>query len=161
VLIGVGDGRRDLNGRRFGRVRSFGWCGAAGRNAIVGDVASHVISVEREQGAVVCANCVLADTPWTRLRGLLGRTGLEADEGLLLRPVASIHTFFMRFPIDVVFLDRGYAVIKVVREVRPWRFAAARRAKVVLELPAGAAARARLAVGDRLVPVPKSKEEAA
>jgi len=118
-------------------------------------VASLAISVEREQGAVICARCRLADRPWTRVRGLLGRRRLDADEGLLLRPVGSIHTMFMLFPIDVVFLDRDYEIVKVVHDVRPWRFAAARRAKVVLELPAGAAARMRLTVGERLVPVPQ------
>jgi uncharacterized membrane protein (UPF0127 family) len=119
-------------------------------------MASHVIAVERERGDVVCARCRLADRPWTRLRGLLGRRRLEADEGLLLRPVGAIHTLFMRFAIDVVFLDRDYVVLKVVENVRPWRFAAARRAKAVLELPTGSAAR-RLRVGERLVIVPNWK----
>ena len=117
-------------------------------------MATHAITVEREQGEVVCARCVLADRPWSRLRGLLGRSGLAPDEGLLLRPVGSIHTMFMRFRIDVVFLDRDNAVVKIVHDLRPWRFAAARRAKAVLELPAGAAERARLAVGEALVVVP-------
>lgn len=119
-------------------------------------MASHVIAVERERGDVVCARCRLADRPWTRLRGLLGRRRLEADEGLLLRPVGAIHTLFMRFAIDVVFLDRDYVVLRVVENVRPWRFAAARRAKAVLELPTGSAAR-RLRVGERLVIVPNWK----
>ena len=92
---------------------------------------------------------------------MLGRRGLGADEGLLLRPVGAIHTLFMLFPIDVVFLDRDYVIVKVVDRVRPWRFAAARRAKAVLELPAGAAARARLTVGERLVPVPELQRVAA
>ena len=118
-------------------------------------MATHAITVERERGEVVCARCVLADRPWSRLRGLLGRRSLEPNEGLLLRPVGSIHTMFMRFRIDVVFLDRDYEIVKVVHDVRAWRFAAARRAKVVLELPAGAAARMRLTVGERLVPVPQ------
>ena len=74
----------------------------------------------------MCTRCVLADRPWTRLRGLLGRKGLDADEGVLLRPVGAIHTMFMRFPIDAVFLDREYAVVKVVENLRPWRFAGAR-----------------------------------
>lgn len=118
-------------------------------------MASQLISVERERGEVVCARCLLADRPWTRLRGLLGRRRLGADQGLLLRPVGAIHTLFMLFPIDVAFLDREYVVVKVVQNVRPWRFAAARRAKAVLELPAGAAARTRLRVGEPLVIVPK------
>jgi uncharacterized membrane protein (UPF0127 family) len=124
-------------------------------------MASHAVTVEREQGGIVCGNCLVAHTPWTRLRGLLGRSGLEAQEGLLLRPVNAIHTLFMRFPIDVVFLDREYVIVKIVGAVRPWRFAAARRARVVLELPAGAATRARLTVGERLVPIPQLQREAA
>jgi uncharacterized protein len=118
-------------------------------------MASHAISVEREQGEVVCRDCLLADNPWRRLRGLLGRRGLSPDQGLLLRPVNAIHTFFMRFAIDVVFLDRDYVVVKVVNDVRPWRFCAARSAKVVLELAAGVAAGLQLSVGERLVPVPQ------
>lgn len=110
---------------------------------------------------MVCARCLLADRPWTRLRGLLGRRRLGQDEGLLLRPVGAIHTLFMLFAIDVVFLDRDYTVLKVVENLRPWRFAAARRAKAVLELPAGAAAR-RLRIGEPLVIVPDwHREEAA
>jgi uncharacterized membrane protein (UPF0127 family) len=117
--------------------------------------------VEREQGQVICGRCLLADTAWTRLQGLLGRRRLREDEGLLIRPAGSIHTFFMLFAIDVVFLDRDDTVVKVVRHVRPWRLAAARGAKRVLELPSGAAARARVAVGERLVLVPGRPREAA
>jgi uncharacterized membrane protein (UPF0127 family) len=123
-------------------------------------VASNLISVERERGERVCTRCVLADRPWTRVRGLLGRKRLEADEGVLLRPVGAIHTMFMRFPIDVVFLDREYSVVKVVENVRPWRFAGARGAKAVLELRKGAAAR-RLRVGESLVIVPNQTRRAA
>jgi uncharacterized protein len=124
-------------------------------------VTRHAISVERENGEVICERCLLADTPWTRVRGLLGRRRLEADEGLLLRPAGSVHTFFMRFAIDVVFLDREDTVVKVVPGLRPWRFAAARRAKRTLELAAGAASRARLVPGERLVLVPGYVKEAA
>jgi uncharacterized protein len=84
------------------------------------------------------------------MRGLLGRDGLESGEGLLLKPCGSVHTFFMRFPIDVVFLDRELAVVAVSAEVAPWRTARARGAKAVLELPAGEAARRGIAVGERL-----------
>ena len=124
-------------------------------------MATHTITIEREQGEVVCGRCVLADRPWSRVRGLLGRRSLGPDEGLLLRPVGAIHSMFMFFPIDVVFLDRDNAVVKVVHDLRPWRFAAARRAKAVLELPAGAAERARLAVGQELLIVPDWLLEAA
>jgi uncharacterized membrane protein (UPF0127 family) len=122
-------------------------------------VAVHTITVERDRGEVVCGRCALADRPWSRLRGLLGRHGLEPDEGLLLRHVGSIHTMFMRFAIDAVFVDRDYVVLKVVQDLRPWRFAGARRAKAVLELPAGAAVRAPVAVGETLVVVPNWHRE--
>jgi uncharacterized protein len=122
-------------------------------------VGVHTITVERDRGEVVCSRCVLADRPWTRLRGLLGRKGLKPGEGLLLRPVGAIHTMFMLFPIDVVFLDREYTVLKVVEGLRPWRFAGARRAKAVLELPRGGARRLRS--GEPLLIVPNGHAEAA
>jgi uncharacterized protein len=84
------------------------------------------------------------------MRGLLGRDGLDEGEGLLIRPCGSVHTFFMRFPIDVVFLDRELSVVAVRPEVRPWRTAGARGAKVVLELAAGEAARVGIAPGTAL-----------
>ena len=104
-------------------------------------------TVRADDGRIVCARCGIADKPWTRLRGLLGRTGLAADEGIFFRPAGSIHTMFMRFAIDVVFLDRDLRVLKVTRALPPWRVAGARGAKCVLELAAGAA---NVAPGDRL-----------
>ncbi len=106
--------------------------------------------LRRADGEVVCERCTLADSPVTRLRGLLGRDGLEQGEGLLLRPASSIHTFFMRFPIDVVFLDRALVVLGIADAIEPWRAASQRGAKAVLELPAGESFRRGLAVGDQL-----------
>jgi uncharacterized protein len=99
----------------------------------------------------VCERCLLAETPLTRLRGLLGRSGLERGEGLLLRPASSIHTFFMRFPIDAVFLDRDLVVLSISSHLKPWRTAGKRGAKAVLELPAGEAERAGIQPGEKLV----------
>jgi uncharacterized membrane protein (UPF0127 family) len=93
----------------------------------------------------------MALDPLSRMRGLLGRAGLEADEGLWLQPAGSIHMFFMRFPIDVVFAAEDGRVTKLVRSVRPWRLAASRGAGVALELPEGAIERAGVRVGDHLV----------
>jgi uncharacterized membrane protein (UPF0127 family) len=84
------------------------------------------------------------------MRGLLGRDGLAQGEGLLIKPCGSVHTFFMRFPIDVVFLDRELSVLAVRPEVRPWRTAGARGAKVVLELAAAEAARLGIEPGMQL-----------
>jgi uncharacterized protein len=101
-------------------------------------------------GEVVCDRCLVADSMFVRMRGLLGRRGLASGEGLLLRPAPSIHTFFMRFPIDVVFLARDGEVVKVVSAVKPWRTAAARGARSALELAAGEAERRGIRVGTRL-----------
>jgi uncharacterized membrane protein (UPF0127 family) len=84
------------------------------------------------------------------MRGLLGRAALAAGEGLLIRPASAIHTFFMRFAIDVVFIDRDGVVLRVVPALRPWRLAARRGARSVLELPAGEAAARGIGPGDRL-----------
>jgi len=108
------------------------------------------IAIRTVDGEIVCERCSVADNPLTRLRGLLGRRGLESGEGLLLRPAGSIHMFFMRFPIDAVFLSRDGEVLKVSADVRPWRTAAARGAKVVIELPAGEAERRGIQAGTRL-----------
>ena len=109
-----------------------------------------VTRVLNEAGEVVVERCSVADKPWSRMRGLLGRDGLGSGEGLLLRPCGSVHTFFMRFPIDVVFLDRELGVVAVSPEVPPWRTARAKGAKVTLELTAGEAARRRIAPGTQL-----------
>lgn len=110
-----------------------------------------VARVERvDDGAVVCDRCELADGVWSRTRGLLGRAGLEAGQGMLIRPAGSVHTFFMRFPIDCVFLDEELRVVAVRAAVPPWRAASARGAKATLELPAGEASRAGVAPGHRL-----------
>jgi uncharacterized membrane protein (UPF0127 family) len=85
------------------------------------------------------------------MRGLLGRSSLEAGSGMLIDAAPSVLTFFMRFPIDVVFLDRDRTVVRVVHALKPWRVAGARRAVAALELPAGTAAEARLEEGDVLV----------
>src|SRR5690348_12501886 len=109
-----------------------------------------VVAVDRNDGTVVCARCEVAENPFTRMRGLLGRSGLDADAGLLIRPTNSVHTAFMRFPIDVVFFDRDLRVVRIAAALPPWRAAARRGAKGVLELAAGAAARAGLREGDVL-----------
>jgi uncharacterized protein len=120
-----------------------------------------VLSLERHDGSTVCERCLLAETPLARLRGLLGRAGLERGEGLLLRPASSIHMWFMRFPIDAVFLDRENRVVRVVQDLAPWRVAGCRGARAVVELPAGEAARVGLAVGHRLSLRPAGRERAA
>jgi uncharacterized protein len=102
------------------------------------------------EGRVVCERCEVADSFLSRLRGLLGRDQLPAGRGLLLSPASSVHTFFMRFPIDVVFLDRSLVVQRVVPDVARSRLVSHRRARRVLELPAGQARAVGIAEGMRL-----------
>jgi uncharacterized protein len=105
--------------------------------------------IESETG-VVCERCVVADSFRLRLRGLIGRKSLSGDEGLLLVGSPSIHTSFMKFPIDALFLNRELEVIAVKPELRPWRIAGRWKAKHILELRAGEAARRGVGLGAHL-----------
>jgi uncharacterized protein len=111
---------------------------------------AEIAEVVTEAGDVVCERCTLAVGMRDRMRGLLGRSSLPSGEGMFLRPASSVHTAFMRFPIDVVFLDKRLVVKKIVPDVPPWRMAASLGAKSTLELPAGEVARRGLTVGTRL-----------
>ena len=112
------------------------------------------VRVTTSDGIEVCGDCRVAESFGSRLRGLLGTRGLEAGEGLLIPGTSSVHTHFMRFAIDVVFLDGEGRVAKVVRGLRPWRVAGARGARDVLELPAGHCERVGLREGATLVAAP-------
>jgi len=86
-----------------------------------------------------------------RVRGLLGKRGLEPGSGLWIEPCPSIHMFFMRFAIDVLFVDAGGTVVKRCVEIRPWRVAAGGiSARGALELPVGVVERSETQIGDRL-----------
>ena len=109
-----------------------------------------VVVLTRDDGSVICERCVVADRMLPRMKGLLGKRELAAGEGLLIQPAPSIHTFFMRFPIDVVFLAKNGKVMKVAANVGAWRMRSCRRAFAVLELPAGEAERRGIKVGDQV-----------
>ena len=100
---------------------------------------------------VVCERCEVVERMLPRMRGLLGRSGLAAGEGMLLNPAPSVMTFFMRFPIDVVFIDKAQTIVKIVHDMGRWRIAGARKAVAALELPAGTAAALGLEPGMSLV----------
>lgn len=106
--------------------------------------------VNLTRGNVVCLHTTIADRPLVRMRGLLGRAELPDDEGLLLKPTPSVHTAFMHMPIDVVFLDAEFGVLKVVTALSPWRAASARGARMALELAAGQASARCVVPGDAL-----------
>jgi uncharacterized membrane protein (UPF0127 family) len=106
--------------------------------------------IRKTNGAPVCEDLLVAERPWARMRGLLGREHLPPGEGLLLWPAGSVHTAFMRFAIDLVFLDRDLRVLKVEAAVRPWRTVGCRGAKAVIELASGECARRNIRVDDEL-----------
>jgi uncharacterized protein len=109
-----------------------------------------VVVLSRGDASVVCERCVVADRMLPRMKGLLGKRELSAGEGILIQPAPSIHTFFMRFPIDVVFLAKNGEVMKIAPNVGPWRMRSCRRAFAVLELPAGEAEQRGITVGDHV-----------
>lgn len=86
-----------------------------------------------------------------RRKGLLGREGLDNGEGLWIVPCEAVHTFGMRFAIDLVYLDRKRRVIKTRSQVRPWRVSACLRAHSVIELAAGTIRKTRTMRGDTIV----------
>ena len=90
----------------------------------------------------------------TRKKGLMGRDSMAAGCALVIAPSNSVHTFFMRFPIDLLYVGRDGEVLKVRHSVQPWRLSGAWRAFAVVELPAGAAGTAEVRAGDRLVVEP-------
>ncbi|MDQ7773733.1 MAG: DUF192 domain-containing protein [Elusimicrobiales bacterium] len=103
----------------------------------------------KSDGLVIADRAEKAETFRTRLLGLIPRKSLAAGEGLWLEPCTGIHTCFMSFPIDAVFLDRDLKVLRMERCMRPWRLSAfVEDARSVLELPSGGAA--GLAEGDEL-----------
>ncbi len=110
------------------------------------------IKVRNQTRQTVLAQAAdVADTSSTRRTGLLKHERLEPGEGLWIVPCESVHTFFMKFPIDLVYLDKRKKVRKVRHAVPAWRLSACLLAHSVLELPAGTVASSSTAVGDELV----------
>ena len=108
------------------------------------------LTLRREDGRVVAESVTVADSTTRRLRGLLGKGDLPSGHGILLRPAWSIHTAFMRFPIDVVFLDADQVVVKIVPRLPAFKTASCRGAREVVELRAGECDRRGLSLGDRV-----------
>lgn len=111
--------------------------------------ATHCLVIERT-GRPLASKVETAFDSASRRKGLLGRDGLEEGAALIIAPSNSVHTFFMRFPIDVVFAARDGRVLKIRSDMPARRLTGAVRALAAIELAAGSAARAGLRVGDRL-----------
>jgi uncharacterized membrane protein (UPF0127 family) len=102
------------------------------------------------RGVVLADGADLADTSAKRRTGLLKHTELKPGEGLWIVPCESVHSFFMKFTIDVVYLDRTKKVRGLRRNMKPWRLSAGLLAHSVLELPAGAIEQTGTQKGDQL-----------
>ncbi|HHW17291.1 MAG TPA: DUF192 domain-containing protein [Firmicutes bacterium] len=104
-----------------------------------------------DTGEIVVRRVYLADTFRRRLLGLILRSKIDEDEGLLLLPCKGVHTFFMRFPIDVIYLDRYMSVVALFPDTRPWRVLPQMPGVAqVLEMPAGTISKNKIKVGNTL-----------
>jgi len=107
----------------------------------------------RTRTTYLATELMIARTHWTRFRGLMttDASRFGRGQGLWISPSRGVHTFAMRFPIDVLYLDQERLVIHIEEELKPWRLAAVRlRAASVLELPAGTVRESRTALGDQV-----------
>lgn len=113
--------------------------------------ASMVRIVNDTRNTVLGERIDVAETTLSRIMGLLGKRGLDPGTGLLIFPSQAIHTVAMRFPIDVLFLDRKWRVVHLRREMVPFRVTGIYwKAKCVLELPSGIIAQTSTEMGDQL-----------
>jgi uncharacterized membrane protein (UPF0127 family) len=104
-----------------------------------------------KRDSLIASRVERASRLWARMKGLLGRKSLPAGQGLWIDACPSIHTFFMRFPIDAVFVGADLRVLRIYRGLKPFRLTRCiPGASAVLELPAGTLTDGGLAVGDRL-----------
>ncbi len=107
--------------------------------------------INRTKNVEIAARVRVASSFFSRLIGLLGKSGLPEGETLWIERCRSIHTWFMRFPIDVVFVDDSLVVRKVCENVGPWRMTLpALKASSVFEMPAGTLRRKPVEIGDQL-----------
>lgn len=105
--------------------------------------------INATKGVLLADKVIVADTLGKRLLGLIGKRGLGEREALIIVPCSAIHTFFMRFPIDAIFLNKGLKVLKVIKEMPPFRISLPLvRARIVVEFPSGAVGISGTEVGD-------------
>lgn len=105
----------------------------------------------KETNALIADNIGLANTMITRFVGLMNKKKLEDNEGILLTPCSSIHMMFMKFPLDIVFLDKKNKVIKIIENIKPWKISpVVFMAQSVLELPSGTVSKIGLKINDIL-----------
>jgi uncharacterized protein len=111
----------------------------------------YVSIINRTRGTILGRRLMLADEPASRRRGLLGSEYLPDGHGLLIVPCRQVHTFGMKYPIDVIFIDGSYEVKRCVEGLKPWRLSPFLLSSgAVLELPCGKIRESRTEAGDML-----------
>lgn len=136
------------------RMNPFRWIVSRARNLVIScrnsrpDLRLQVSNLTRNTMLATCME--VADSAAKRNKGLLGRERFSPGEGLWIIPCASVHTFWMRFSIDLVYLDRKKRICKLSSDVRPWRLSGCLWAHSVLELPPGTIRSTQTQNGDRL-----------
>jgi len=123
---------------------------AAGRAASCYKGSLKIVVRNQTRSTVLADAAEIADTPAKRRTGLLKHDRLEPGQGLWIVPCESVHSFFMKFAIDLVYLDKRHRVRKVRHRMVPWRMSACLTAHSILELPAGTVAATGTARGDQL-----------
>lgn len=103
------------------------------------------------QDIIIVKNCMIANTFFKRFKGLMGKKTLDKGDGLYIYKCNSIHMFFMRFPIDVIFLDKNKAIVHLIENFKPWRLTLpVKFAMDTLELPAGTIKKYNISLGDTI-----------
>ncbi len=110
----------------------------------------------KSRNKTICSKAELANNYFSRLMGLMFRKSLGKDECLAFYNAPSIHTCFMRFPLDLVFLDKGKKVIKLCKGIKPWRFVVSRKSYLTLEFPPNKISSENIELGDILELVPNN-----
>ncbi len=107
--------------------------------------------LNQTKNTIIAFECKTADNFFTRLKGLIGKKLLPEGSGLLIIPCNSIHMFFMKIPLDVIFIDKAGKVVYLSENIKPWQATRIiKKARCTIELPAGTIAQSRTEVGDKL-----------
>ena len=111
---------------------------------------TRIINKTRER--VLADSAHLACSYWERLIGLMGRKALAQGEGLIIDPCSSVHMFWMRFAIDVIYVNKAHVIVGIDHDLRPWHIGHFnRKVRYIVELPAGKAHETGTQVGDKLI----------
>ena len=106
--------------------------------------------VNKRSGELISGKAFVADSFFKRFLGLMFRKSMDLEEALIFHHTNSVHTCFMRFAIDVVFLDKNMQVCKIYQSLKPWRLAGSLPAKMTVEFPANKLSTKDISIGDTL-----------